>query len=141
MPIDDDEKTRRVAEAIRSAVGADVQELSQSLREIAREVNAASSKLAQHEHSMLTAARVGRWIGGPLLAIFCWVLLRGQSSIDEALRNQTAMQVKLEAVLRQIESNNELAKQQHSALVMRVDKIESQRQAQQPTGYSDATRR
>ncbi|MFN9108038.1 MAG: hypothetical protein ACK5X1_16070, partial [Betaproteobacteria bacterium] len=91
----DEDKTRRVSEAIRTAVGDDVHSLTQSLRSIAIEVNAATTRLAQHEHSMQTAVRVAQWIGAPLAALFCWIALRGQASIDEALRSQHAMQLKI----------------------------------------------
>ncbi|MFN8754979.1 MAG: hypothetical protein ACK5YB_05440 [Burkholderiales bacterium] len=123
----DEDKTRRVAEAIRTAVGDDVHSLTQSLRSIAIEVNAATTKLAQHEHSMQTAVRVAQWIGAPLAALFCWIMLRGQASIDDALRSQHQMQLKIESILVAMERDRKISEQQHNALSTRVERIEAQR--------------
>jgi len=123
----DEDKTRRVAEAIRTAVGDDVHSLTQSLRSIAIEVNAATTKLAQHEHSRQIAIRVAQWIGAPLVGLFCWIMLRGQASIDDALRSQHQMQLKIESILVAMERDRKISEQQHNALSTRVERIEAQR--------------
>lgn len=123
----EDQKTRLVAEAIRSAVGDDVHQLSNSLNAIAREVNSATSKLAQHEHAMKMAVRVTQWVGTPLVALFCWVLIRGQASIDDALRSQHATSLKIETILQQMEADRKFAEERNRALMSRVERIEQQR--------------
>jgi len=124
---DTDDKTRRVAEAIRTAVGDDVHSLTQSLRSIAVEVNTVRTKLAQDKKSRQIAVRVAQYIGTPLMGLFCWILLRGQASIDEALRSQHAMQLKIESILVAMERDRKISEQQHNALSTRVERIEAQR--------------
>ena len=124
---DTDDKTRRVAEAIRTAVGNDVHSLTESLRTIAIEVNTVRIERAQDKQTRQIAVRVAKYIGTPLMGLFCWILLRGQASIDEALRSQHAMQLKIESILVAMERDRKTAEQQHNALSTRVERIEAQR--------------
>ena len=123
----DEDKTRRVAEAIRTAVGDDVHSLTESLRTIAIEVNTVRIERAQDKQTRQIAVRVAKYIGTPLMGLFCWILLRGQASIDEALRSQHAMQLKIESILVAMERDRKTAEQQHNALSTRVERIEAQR--------------
>ena len=123
----DEDKTRRVAEAIRTAVGDDVHSLTESLRTIAIEVNTVRIERAQDKQTRQIAVRVAKYIGTPLMGLFCWILLRGQASIDEALRSQHAMQLKIESILVAMERDRKISEQQHNALSTRVERIEAQR--------------
>ena len=123
----DEDKTRRVAEAIRTAVGDDVHSLTESLRTIAIEVNTVRIERAQDKQTRQIAVRVAKYIGTPLMGLFCWILLRGQASIDEALRSQHQMQLKIESILVAMERDRKTAEQQHNALSTRVERIEAQR--------------
>jgi len=124
---DTDDKTRRVAEAIRTAVGNDVHSLTESLRTIAIEVNTVRTERAQDKQTRQIAVRVAKYIGTPLMGLFCWILLRGQASIDDALRSQHQMQLKIESILVAMERDRKTAEQQHNALSTRVERIEAQR--------------
>ena len=123
----DEDKTRRVAEAIRTAVGDDVHSLTESLRTIAIEVNTVRIERAQDKQTRQIAVRVAKYIGTPLMGLFCWILLRGQASIDDALRSQHQMQLKIESILVAMERDRKTAEQQHNALSTRVERIEAQR--------------
>ena len=123
----DEDKTRRVAEAIRTAVGDDVHSLTESLRTIAIEVNTVRRERAQDKQTRQIAVRVAKYIGTPLMGLFCWILLRGQASIDEALRSQHQMQLKIESILVAMERDRKISEQQHNALSTRVERIEAQR--------------
>jgi hypothetical protein len=54
-------------------------------------------------------------------------MLRGQASIDDALRSQHQMQLKIESILVAMERDRKVSEQQHNALSTRVERIEAQR--------------